>query len=76
MDEHNGRHFTNDIFIQWHFFRDTFCLLIQTSPILVLNGPIDSNRSALVRVMAWHRTGVKPLAESMMSQFIDAYKSH
>ena len=34
------------------------------------------NESALVQVMAWRRTGVKPLPEPMLTQFTDAYKRH
>ena len=35
-------------------------------------GPIDS-KPALVQVMAWHRTGEKPLYEPMVAQFADVY---
>ena len=38
-------------------------------------GPIDY-KSALVQVVAWHRTGEKPLPESMLTQFTDAYIRH
>ena len=38
-------------------------------------GPID-NKSALVQVMAWRRTGDKPLPEPMLTQFTDAYMWH
>ena len=38
-------------------------------------GPIDDN-SALVQVMAWRRTGDNPLAEPMLTQFIDTYARH
>ena len=34
--------------------------------------PID-NKPALVQVMAWHRTGDKPLPEPMLTQSTDAY---
>ena len=34
------------------------------------------SKSALVQVMAWRRTGDKPLPEPMMIQFIDAYMWH
>ena len=34
--------------------------------------PID-NKPALVQVMAWRRTGDKPVPEQMMTQFTDAY---
>ena len=37
--------------------------------------PID-NKPALVQVMAWRRTGDKPLAEPMRTQFTDAYMRH
>ena len=48
---------------------------IQISLKLVPRSPID-NTSALVQVMAWRRTGDKPLPESVMMQFIDAYMRH
>ena len=48
---------------------------IQISLKLVPRSPID-NKSALVRVMAWRRTGDKPLPEPMMIQFTDAYMQH
>ena len=35
-------------------------------------GPIN-NTPALVRVMAWYRTGDKPLSEPIVVLFIDAY---
>ena len=38
-------------------------------------GPIDY-KSALAQVVAWHRTGEKPLPESMLTQFTDAYIRH
>ena len=38
----------------------------------VTMGLIDSE-AASVQVMAWCRTGNKPLAESMLTQFTDAY---
>ena len=34
------------------------------------------NMSALIQVMAWRRTGDKPLPEAMMTQFTDAYMRH
>ena len=40
-----------------------------------LKGPVD-NKAALVQVMAWRRAGEKPLPESMLTQFIDAYMWH
>ena len=40
----------------------------------VPKGPID-NKSALVHVTAWRRSGDKPLTEPMMVWFTDAYAS-
>ena len=34
------------------------------------------NKPALVQVMAWRRTGDKPLPESILTQFADAYMRH
>ena len=41
----------------------------------VPKGPID-NTTALVQVMAWRRTGDKPLPEPMMTQFTHVYMQH
>ena len=38
-------------------------------------GPID-NKTALAKLMAWRQTRDKPLPESLMTQFIDAYMWH
>ena len=38
----------------------------------VPRSPID-NKPALVQVMAWRRTGDKPLPEPMLTHFTDAY---
>ena len=48
---------------------------IKISFKFVPKGPID-NKSALVQVMAWRRTGDKPLPEPMLTQFTDAYMRH
>ena len=47
----------------------------QISLKFVPRSPID-NKPALVQVMAWRRTGDKPLPEPMMTQFTDAYMRH
>ena len=68
----NGRHF--DIF--WHIFvNKNVRSWIQISLKFVLNGPID-NKPAMVQVMAWRRTGDKPLPEAMLTRFNDAYMWH
>ena len=48
---------------------------IQISQKYVPRRPIE-NKPALVRVMAWRRTGDKPLPGPMMTQFIDTYIRH
>ena len=48
---------------------------IRFSLKFVLGRPVDKN-PALVRVMAWRRTGDKPLHEPMLNQFTDAYMRH
>ena len=37
--------------------------------------PID-NKAALVQVMAWRRTGDKPLSEPTLTQYTDTYMRH
>ena len=36
----------------------------------------NDNKSALVQVMAWRRTGGRPLSELMLTRFTDAYMRH
>ena len=63
-----------DIF-KYIFLNEDDKILIQISLKLVPRSPND-NKPALVQVMAWHRTGDKPLPEPMLTQFIDAYMRH
>ena len=65
----NGRHFPNDIY-KYNFKNETFRILIPISLKFVPKGPID-NKAALAKVMAWRRTGNKPLAEPMLTEFSD-----
>ena len=60
----DGRHFADDIFT-CIFFNENCCILIEFSLKYVRKGPIDNNR-ALVQIMAWRRSGDKPLSEPMM----------
>ena len=61
---------------KWPPFRMTsFCISIWISLEFISNGP-SNNMSALVWVMAWRRTGDKPLHESMLTQFTDAFMRH
>ena len=51
--------------------RTTIQILLKFVPM----SPID-NTPALVQVMAWRRTGAKPLSEPMLTRFTDAYMRH
>ena len=53
----------------------SFVFRFKISLKLVPKGPID-NQSALVQVMAWRRTGDKPLSEPVLSQIRNAYLLH
>ena len=72
--EQNGRHFSKDVF-KCIFLNEKVRISIKISLKFVPKGPID-NESALVQVMAWRRTGDKPLPEPMLTQFTDAYMRH
>ena len=56
-------------------FNESVWISITISLKFIPKGPIDY-KSALVQVVAWHRTGEKPLPESMLTQFTDAYIRH
>ena len=57
------------------FLNENDWIPIQISLKFVPRNPID-NKAALVQVMAWRRTGDKPLPEPMMAHFTDAYMRH
>ena len=57
------------------FLNEKYRISIRISLKFVPKGPID-NKPALVQVMAWRRTGDKPLSEPMLTQFTDAYMGH
>ena len=61
----NGCHCAHDIFKRI-FLNENIRISNHTSLKFVANGPID-NKSALVQVMAWRRTGDKPLPEPMLT---------
>ena len=63
------------IFLCWFFLYENCCIFINVSLKFVPNGPIN-NKLVLVRMMAWHPTGAKPLSETMMAHFTDAYICH
>ena len=60
----NGRHFADDIF-KCIFLNENVSIAIKISLKFVPNGPIN-NIPALVKIMAWRRSGDKPLSEPMM----------
>ena len=70
----NRRHFADDVF-KCNFFNGNVWIPIGISLKFVHKGPIN-NVPALVQIMAWRRTGDKPLSEPMMTQFNDAYMRH
>ena len=70
----NDRHFAEDLF-KCIFVNEKFYISIRNSLKFVPKGPIN-NKSALVQVMAWRRTGAKPLPEPMLTQFTNAYMPH
>ena len=64
----NGRHFAEDT-PKRIFLNGNVRILIEISLMLVPKGPIN-NTPALVLIMAWHRTGDKPLSEPMMVRLL------
>ena len=60
----DGRHFADAIFT-CIFFNENCCILNKFSLKYVRKGPIVNN-PALVQIMAWRRSGDKPLSEPMM----------
>ena len=62
--------FADDI-LKCIFLNENDWILITNSLKFIHKGPIN-NKPALVQVMAWHPTGVKPLSKPMMAMFIDS----
>ena len=60
----NGCYFADNIF-RCIFMNEKFWILIKISPKFVPKGPIGNN-PVLVWIMAWHRSGDKPLSEAML----------
>ena len=58
-----------------NFLNEYGRIAIQISLKFVPRSPVDK-KPALVQVMAWHQTGDKPLPETMLAQFTDAYMWH
>ena len=64
----------DDIF-NYIFFNENDRISIQISLKFVPRSPVD-NKPALIHIMAWRRTGDKPLHEPMMTQLTEAYMRH
>ena len=69
-----------EAWIKWPMFYDIFMYtswmeMFTLSPRLVPKDPIK-NRSSLIKIIAWRRIDAKPLPESMMNEFTDAYMRH
>ena len=73
LDKMNAN-LADDIF-NCKFMNERSYISIWISLKFVPRGPID-NRLALVQVMAWHRTGEKPIPEPTLTQFTKAYIRH
>ena len=67
----NGRIFADDIF-KLIFFNENIWISIKISSKFVPNCPIN-NKSSLVQVMTWRRTGDEPLPVTMMTWLNCAY---
>ena len=61
----NGCNYPDSIF-KCIFLNENCWILMKISSKFVPQGPIN-NIQALVKIMAWHRSGVKPLSESMVT---------
>ena len=66
--------FPDDIF-KCIFMNENLWILIKMSLKFVTEGPIN-NIPALGQIMAWRRSGDKPLSEPMIVKFTDVYMRH
>ena len=57
------------------FINEKLRILFEISLKFISKGPIENN-PALVHIMAWRRIGDKPLSESILTRFTDAYMRH
>ena len=64
-----------DNIFKFNFVNENVSISLKIPLNFFPKGPID-NKWSLVQVMAWCRTGDKPLHEPIMSQFNDAYMHH
>ena len=69
-----GPTFLDDIF-RYAISNANICILIHISPKFVLDYLVD-NKSALVQVMAWRRTGAKPIPGLILNIMYDTLWRH
>ena len=74
MPKQNARDIPDDI-ITCIFLNENVSISIKISLKFVPEGPIN-NIPALGQIMAWRRSGDKPLSDPMMVKFIDACMRH
>ena len=60
---------------KYNFVNENVLISIRVSQNFVPKGSIQ-NKSPLVHVMAWRRTGAKPLLEQMITQSNNIYMRH
>ena len=60
---------------QAHFLNENFSLSTKIS-LKYVPWCLTDNMSALAQIMAWRRSGDKPLSDPMVSQFSDTYIRH
>ena len=70
----SGGHFPDDIF-KCIFMNEKFCILIWIWMKFVPKVPIN-NIPVFAQMMAWRRSGEKPLSEPTLTRFTDAYMHH
>ena len=70
----NRRHFADDVF-KCNFLNENVWIPIKISLKFLSKGQMN-NIPPLVLIMAWRRTGDKPISEPMITQFNDAYMRH
>ena len=64
----DGRHFPDDVF-KWIFLNENGWISVKISLKFVPRVPIN-NIWALVQIMAWRRSGDKPLSEPLMASLL------
>ena len=64
-----------DNIFKWIFLNEDIWILIKILLIIVPSSPIN-NIPVLIQVLAWRWIGEKPLSESMLARFTNAYMQH